>query len=65
MAARVEVFRCVFPDGVVAAADMSAAHTQAEVDPLHSKLETFFATLGSPRLYVMNLIEVTASVFHS
>ncbi len=63
MTARVEMFCGVFPDGVVAAANMSAAHTKAKMDPLHPQLETFFAAFRRAGLDVLNEIQMTA-FFH-
>lgn len=64
MTARVEVCGSVLADRIVATSDVSARHAETKMYPLHPQLEALFATVGSSRLYFMNLIEVTASVFH-
>jgi hypothetical protein len=60
MACRVEVFRRVLPLRLIAAANVAAGQTHSKMDPLHSHLQTFFASIRSPWIYIPNLVEVCA-----
>jgi hypothetical protein len=50
--------------GRITAADVAAAQAQSQVDPSIAHLETLFAAFGV-RLYVLNLIQVGATIHGS
>jgi hypothetical protein len=63
MIARVEVFRCVLSDRIVATSNMSARQAKTKMHPFHPQLETFLATLGRAGWDVLNEIQM-AAFFH-
>jgi hypothetical protein len=59
-----EVFGRVFIDRVVAAPDMAAAKTKAEMNPLRADGETFLAPFGRIGFLLPNLIQMRAAAGH-
>ncbi len=54
----VEVFCRVFVLGGIAAADVAALQTQAEMHPVVSALQAFFTPFRGARRYVPDLVEM-------
>src|SRR5215468_317264 len=63
MAGRMIMFRRVLVRRRVAAADVPARQTQAQMQPTASAAQTIFTALRAGR-HVLNLIQMTAFVFH-
>jgi hypothetical protein len=55
------MFGCVLVRRAVAAANVAAFKTEPQVNPSAVHLETLLASIGSARLDVMNLIEMSAA----
>src|SRR5215475_12670866 len=61
---RVVMFRRVLVRRRIAAADVPASQTQAQMQPMASAAQTLFAAARAGRDF-LNLIQMCASVFHS
>jgi hypothetical protein len=60
----VEVLCGVLVLGRIAAADMSAGKTDAQMNPLVAGLQTFFAAVGAGRDFFTDLVKVRALSTH-
>jgi len=60
----VEMFRRMTSRRLVAAPDMTAEKTQAEMHPLPVRLEALLAALRRARMHMMNLVEMCAGRCH-
>ena len=60
-----EVLGCMRVGRIVAAADVAAFETEAQMHPFVSGRETFFAPLGCLRCYVVHVRKVLALLSHT